>query len=190
MLHELVTNDKYAEYDLIVHHIYIVNRENRHQAEAKAVKSIVPYYKKIKDFLYTESVFNTSGFAPLKSIRFPFDMDVCAFLAANICAARPEVAHVAMGRTKTDVSSGGSNFSMRMQRAQNIFKSTLMLQGGEMPEYIFPVVDMTKEEIWNNLPETVRPNTWYCRTPLYTDNMARPCGKCITCKDVQSFING
>jgi len=190
VLHLLMTDKKYVDHPLIVHHIHIWNRENRAKAEAVAVGSVLSYYQKHTDreFTVTESVFNTTGFAPFQSNRFPFDMDVCAFFSGNICAARKDIGIVAMGRTKTDVDSGGDNFMRRMSRAQAIFKSVLSLEEMELPEYVFPVVDYTKKEIWDFLPEEVRNNTWWCRRPIYQEGQPpKVCGKCQTCKDVKAF---
>lgn len=192
VLHKLMIDDKYKEHALIVHHINIFNRENRAKAEAAAVNSILKYYKQnsVREFLYTESTFNTTGFAPLKSNRFPFDMDICAFMAGNLCTARKDIRQVAMGRTKTDVDSGGDTFMLRMKRAQGVFRNVVALDMKEAPEYIFPVVEYTKKEIWDFLPEEVRNNTWWCRKPVYVEGKApKPCEKCQTCKDVKDFID-
>ncbi len=191
VLHKLMTDSEYLEHPLIVQHIHIFNRENRALAEASAVKKILKYYKEHSDreFLVTESIFNTTGFAPLQANRFPFDMDVCAFMGANICAARKDIGRVAMGRTKTDVDSGGDNFMLRMKRAQSIFKSVLALEKDRLPEYIFPVVDFEKKEIWDFLPKEVRENTWWCRRPIYQKGKEpKPCGNCHTCKEVNELI--
>ena len=192
VLHQLMTNEKYVDHPLIVHHIHIWNRENRAKAEAAAVNTVLSYYQKNveRKFLVTESTFSTMGFAALRSNRFPFDMDVCAFFSGNICVARKDIGYVAMGRTKTDVVSGGDNFAMRMKRAQAIFKSVLSLEERKPPEYIFPVVDFTKNEIWDFLPEDVRNNTWWCRRPDYREGKRpKPCGKCNTCTDVKDFVD-
>lgn len=187
VLHELLNNDKYKPFSLIIHHIHIWNRENRALAELNAVKSILNHYQGDESFIFSQSTFDTRGFAVLKSNRFPMDMDVCAFTASQICAARPDVKYVAMGRTKTDVASGGENFNKRMQRAQAIFKSSLSLEQHKPAEYIFPVVDYTKKEIWEFLPPEVRSATWWCRRPIYEDKLAKPCGGCITCKEMKEF---
>jgi 7-cyano-7-deazaguanine synthase in queuosine biosynthesis len=194
VLHQLLTDEMYKNIKLIVHHIHIVNRENRARAEAQAVSSILKYYKDNKDnlfssFLYTESIFNTTGFAPLGSNRFPFDMDVCAFYAGNICAAREDINYVAMGRTKTDLEGTDQSFSLRMDRAQKIFKSVLSLEKRDsLPEYIFPMVSYSKKQIWNLLPKQVRGNTWWCRRPVYLEDRTIPCGKCETCQTVKGFV--
>lgn len=192
VLHQLFTNPRFSKHQIIIHHIHIVNRENRARAESVAVKKILEYYQahSIRKFLYTESTFNTTGFAPLKSSRFPFDMDVCAFMAGNICAARKDISFVAMGRTKTDIESGGENFKLRMQRAQGVFKNVISLDKKVVPEYIFPVKEFAKKEIWDSLPEQVRQNTWWCRTPIYREGkVPQACKRCNTCKEVKLFVD-
>jgi len=91
VLHSLVTDPDYHDRELIVQHIILQNRENRAQAEMNSVNEIISYYQQHhpeRPFTYTESIFNTTGFAPLQASRFPFDMDVCAFMAGNIAVAR------------------------------------------------------------------------------------------------------
>jgi len=192
VLDQLMTNDSYKDNPLIIHHIHIHNRENRANAEAFSVSSILNYYKKNtqREFVYSESSINTVGFASLESKRFPFDMDVCAFISGNICAARKDIEYVAMGRTKTDIDGQGGNFSNRMKRAQEIFKDVISLDKENPPTYIFPVMEQTKEEIWISLPEEVKSKTWWCRRPVYNETQgAKPCGKCQTCQDVKVFRN-
>jgi len=192
VLHRLITDPEFQTQPLIVQHIVLQNRENRAQAELNSVAKIIEYYQKNhpeRPFTYTESVFNTTGFAPLKASRFPFDMDVCAFMAGNIAVARKDIRRIAMGRTKTDVDSGGDNFQQRMKRAQQVFKAIYSLEAESAPEYIFPVIDMTKQAIWQILPPEVQSAAWYCRHPQYqSDGSAKPCKKCITCKEVVEFL--
>ncbi|MFZ9737536.1 MAG: hypothetical protein ACO3EZ_05960 [Prochlorotrichaceae cyanobacterium] len=189
VLHQLMTDAQYVDHPLIVHHIHILNRENRFAAEAIASKQILEYYLQHSDrpFLITESVFNSTGFAPLKSPRFPFDMDVCSFYAGQICAARPDIRFVAIGLTQTDLADPISN---RRHRAKAIFEATLCLEPKPLPEYIYPVFDYTKEEIWNLLPPEVREKTWWCRCPVYDpQNQPHACGNCKTCRQVAEFLN-
>jgi len=193
VLHLLLTNDAYQHYEILVHHIDIGNRENRAPAEAVAVGHIVNYYQKKSkiDFLFTQSVFDTTGFAPLQARRFPYDMDICAFMAANVCLAKMNVVHVAMGRTRTDVDHPSQDFLDRMVRAQAIFKSTLMHADIVIPEYIFPVVKYSKKEVWDFLPVEVRENAWWCRRPVYRAGQhPQPCGRCGTCRDMNKIDTG
>lgn len=189
-LHVLLTSDQYMDYDLIVHHVHIQNRENRAQAEAVAVERILNYYKNElgKVFTFTQSTFNTMGFAPMKSNQFPFDMDVCTFMAANITVAHGNIQIIVRGRTKTDLESATASYQHRTNRTQAILDGVLMLDDVKKPTYEFPVIDYTKEEVWNMLPEPVRNSTWWCRRPVYKDEVPQTCGKCITCKEVSEFL--
>lgn len=187
-----MTSEDYIKHPLIIHHVNIINRENRAAAEAMAVSKILNYYKSNfdKEFLYTESTFNTNGFAPLQSGRYPFDADVCAFMSANICVARKDIGFIARGRTLTDVETAGDDYFPRLERADNIFKSVLALNDDVKTEYLFPLAKFTKKEIWEMLPVDVRNNTWWCRNPIYSENeRPKTCGWCSTCKDVKEFIN-
>jgi 7-cyano-7-deazaguanine synthase in queuosine biosynthesis len=192
VLHQLFTHPELQQRPLIVHHIYLQNRENRAEAETRSVSKIINYYKEHypdRDFTYTNSVFNTTGFAPLKAVRFPFDMDVCAFVAGNICVARKDIRQVATGRTKTDMDTGGTSYRGRITRSQSVFRSVYSLEPDKLPEYIFPVVNKTKKEIWDDLPYPIRAASWYCRKPKYLkDGSARKCGQCLTCKQVEDLI--
>lgn len=192
VLYTLVTDPDFRDRELIVHHIILQNRENRAQAEMDSVTQIVNYcqtHHADRPFTYTQSVFNTMGFAPLAANRFPYDMDVCAFTAANIAVARKDVRQIAMGRTKTDVGSGGTDFQQRMARAQQVFGAVYSLEKEAIPNYIFPVINMTKREIWDSLPPQIQQASWYCRHPQYQeDGSATPCKQCITCKEVAEFI--
>jgi 7-cyano-7-deazaguanine synthase in queuosine biosynthesis len=75
-----------------------------------------------------------------------------------------------------------------MERAQAIFKSVRMLAEGEA-EYIFPVLELSKRQVWEMLPEEIGRAAWSCRTPAYDrEKNPRPCGRCITCADLRKHV--
>jgi len=189
VLHQLLTNEQFAANPIIIHHIRIHNRENRAKAESIAVKGILEFYKKNieKKFLVTESTFDSTGFSGLKAERFPYDMDVCAFYAANATVAKKDIRYVAWGRTKTDVSGGG-DFEKRMQRMQDIFDSVWVLEKETKPKFAFPLINFDKEQIWKSLPTAIKNKVWWCRTPIYLANEIKACGRCRTCLEVKTFI--
>ena len=104
------------------------------------------------------------------------------------------VKHIAMGRTSTDVVTAAPDFHHRMERAQNIFKASLDIDNmfeppASTPDYIFPVVEYSKQEIYDFLPDYIKFNTWSCRKPKYnTNGNAIECGECNTCKDKAKYI--
>ena len=60
-------------------------------------------------------------------------------------------------------------------------RANKILQAFTDAEKIFPVVDMTKREIYDMLPESLRDKFWSCRRPQYSEKNIAPCGKCDTC---------
>lgn len=184
-LHALLTEDAYAGFQVHVHHMHLLNRENRAKAEQLATRATIEEFKKlgVRPFLHSES---GHDYRFLKK-RFIWDMDMSAFMAANIAAADASVVHVAMGRTRTDVESGSERFAHRMERAQKVFDAIWSLEERPRPDYIFPVLPYTKTEIWLRLPERVRERAWSCRRPRYEGKRVIACGTCNTCKDMEAL---
>ena len=147
-LWKLLNENKWKVFDIHVHHINLINIENRAKAESEAVKTIV---NELLDhgFKFKYST-NTIEFNFMNTRGFPMDMDICAFTAAQMCRYHPEVKHIAMGRTSTDVATGSPDFHDRMQRAQNIFKAAQDYPV-DPPTYIFPGIEYTKKQIWEFL---------------------------------------
>ena len=174
VLYRLLTAPEYSDYKILVHHMALQNRENRAEAEKIAVKKTLDYFRQngYRSFEYSESTHEYE----FQKTRFIWDMNFCAFMAGSICDADQRIVHVAMGRTLTDIEGGsGSNFAERMQMAQEIFKSVLFLaQRRRLPQYIFPVKEMSKLDIWNMLPVELRRAAWSCRTPVYKDGIHIP----------------
>lgn len=182
MLYALLSEERYAEYGIHVHHMHLLNIENRARAEDRATQATITELRSmgLRPFFYS-----TSGhdYRFLRS-RFIWDMDISAFMAANIAAADASIAHVAMGRTSTDVASGGESFQRRMERAQKIFDAVWSLEKRPRPDYIFPVVERSKADIWLSLPEALREQAWSCRHPRYDGDTLLACGECSSCRDI------
>jgi len=183
VLYRLLTAPEYEEYDIHVHHMHLLNRDERGEAEAHAVKALYRAFREEtgRSFTTTENVME---YRFLEG-TFIFDSDLAAFLSANIVRAIPRITKVAIGRTKTDVQDAKSDFIRRMQRTQNIFDEVLSLEEAAA-ERMFPVVDYTKAEIYQMLPESIRKHAWSCRNPVYYDDKpSEPCGVCHTCEDLR-----
>jgi len=189
-LYKILTDTQMDDYNVRVHvhHMHIFNKENRGIAEKIAVEKTIPMFQKIRFFTHTTSAHEYN----FMKGSFIFDMDLCAFMAGNIIATTPlspeAIAYVAMGRTATDIGGGDRTFMARMERAQDIYKSVLSLHN-KTSMYIFPVIHMTKKEVWDMLPDEIRQNVWSCRTPKYTNPRdPKPCEVCQTCKDMKKLI--
>lgn len=164
-----------SKEELLVHHLYLSNKENRGDAEAIAVKNIIEYMKKIREFSYTESYHEY----PAYNGNFMWDSDLYNFVAGTICLSAKSIREVAIGRTKSDE---GLDRSERGTKILNVLSPDV--------KKIFPVGNMTKKEIHDMLPEDLRGLTWSCRKPVYKENSIETCKKCKTCLEILHINKG
>ena len=170
MLYQLLTDPEYQDYDVHVHHVHNRNVENRDRAEAIAVEMALEELERLGySFVYSESEIASQPY----NGQFMYDTDSMNFFAGYICSANPNIVKVAMGMQAND-----SNYSLneRLVRANDILEAFTDV------EKIYPVLDMTKREIYDSLPESLRNMFWSCRHPVYTETSISPCGKCKTCR--------
>lgn len=160
------------ENDLHVHHMHLINKEKRSDAESIAVNEIINYMKKIKNFSHTDSIHEY----PSYNGNFIWDGDIASFIAGTICLSMPSIKEVAFGRTATDDEN--PRLSSRIDRANKIFKA--MCNANK----IYPVQSLTKVQIYEDLPTDLRELCWSCRKPIYVENKPVRCNKCITCKQM------
>jgi len=165
-----------SQKNLHVHHLYLVNRENRALAEDRAVRDIVAHMKGIRDFGFSESYHEY----PSYNGNFMFDSDIFSFMAGSICLSMKTIREVAIGMTASDMSSG---LSARVERANRIFESF-----GTKARKVYPLMDMTKKQVYKMLPEELRNMSWSCRTPIYEGDDIRVCGRCKTCREIRSIV--
>jgi 7-cyano-7-deazaguanine synthase in queuosine biosynthesis len=169
MVYKLLTEDQYKDYHIHVHHVHNKNVENRWRAEKIAVDQAVKELRVLGfEFDYSESEIGSQPYGK----RFLFDTDTMNFFAGYICSVNPDVKLVAMGMQANDANQ---TLEDRRVRANNI------LRAFTDAEKIFPVETMTKREIYDSLPASLRNLFWSCRRPVYTEKSIAPCGKCDTC---------
>ena len=169
MIYKLLTDPEYKAYKLHIHHIHHRNVENRDRAEAVAVNLATKELKRLGfDFDYSESEIGTQPYG----VNFLFDTDSINFFAGYVALANPEIKLVAMGMQSNDANQ---RLEERRVRANKIFTAFTDAKK------IFPVLEMTKREIYDSLPDTLRNLFWSCRRPVYTEKNIAPCGKCDTC---------
>ena len=169
MVYKLLTAPEYQEYNLHIHHVHNKSIENRHEAEAIMVQQALAELTNLGfKFVYSESEI---GF-PVYNSQFMYDSDSMNFVAGYVCLTNPDIVKVAMGMNATD-----SNYSLELRR-----KRANAILGAFTPvSKIYPVLEMSKREIYDSLPESLRDLFWSCRTPVYTDTGIEACGKCHTC---------
>ena len=169
MVYKLLTEDAYKDYTVHIHHVHNRNVENRWRAEAIAVDRTVKELQALGfEFDYSESEIGTQPFGR----HFLFDTDTMNFFAGYVCSVNPNIKLVAMGMQADDANQ---SLEDRRVRANNILRAFTDVKK------IFPVEFMTKREIYDMLPASLRNVFWSCRRPIYTDKTIAPCGKCDTC---------
>ena len=168
-LYHLLTDPLYKDYKIHVHHVHQHNVERRAKAESIAVNIAL---KELNDlgfkFDYSESSITTPNFGPY----FMYDTDSINFFAGYVCSVNPNIELVAMG-----MNAGDSNHSLEDRRK----RANAILTAFTPAEKIYPVLNLSKREIYDSLPESLKNKFWSCRTPIYTEKEINPCGRCKTC---------
>jgi hypothetical protein len=119
-------------------------------------------------FIYSESEIGSQPY----NGQFMYDTDSINFFAGYICSVNPRVVRVAMGMQAND-----HNHALEDRRK----RANAILAAFTPVEKIYPVLDMTKREIYDSLPESLRNMFWSCRQPIYSEKNIAPCLKCDTC---------
>jgi hypothetical protein len=169
MIYLLLTDPAYKDYKLHIHHIHNRNVEHRDQAEAIVVSAVLTELERLGySFVYSESEIASQPY----NEQYLYDTDTINFFAGYICSVNPNIVKVAMGMQASD-----SNHSLEQRRK----RADQILAAFTDVEKIYPVLDMTKREIYDSLPETLKNMFWSCRRPVYSEKNIAPCGWCDTC---------
>ena len=169
MIYKLLTDPEYKNYRLHIHHVHNRNVEQRDRAEAIAVNAALNELERLgHSFVYSESKIGSQPY----NGKFMFDTDSMNFFAGYICSVNPDIELVAMGMQAND---NNQSLSQRRERADKI------LAAFSSVKKIYPVLNLTKREIYDSLPESLRDMFWSCRRPQYTEKSIAPCGRCDTC---------
>ena len=170
MIYKLLTDPEYRDYKLHIHHVHNQNVENRHKAEAVAVKVALTELERLGfKFQYSESQIGSQPY----NGQFMFDSDSINFFAGYICSANPDIVKVALGMNANDANQSLQERRVRANKILSAFTSA---------EKIYPVMDMSKREIYDMLPPGLRDLFWSCRVPQYSENTITSCGRCNTCR--------
>jgi hypothetical protein len=169
MIYKLLTDLEYKDYKLHIHHIHNCNVEHRDQAEGIVVPMVLKELERLGySFVYSESEIASQPYGN----NFLYDSDTINFFAGYICSANPNIVRVAMGMQANDTNH---SLELRRKRADKILAAFTPVSK------IYPVLDMTKREIYDSLPDSLKNMFWSCRRPVYSEKNIAPCLKCDTC---------
>ena len=169
MIYKLLTDPEYKEYNIHIHHVHNRNVENRDRAEAIAVNIALEELHRLGfAFKYSESEIGSQQYGKY----FMHDTDSMNFFAGYVASANPDINKVAIGMQSND-----ANHSLEERR----IRANKILSAFTDAEKIYPVMNMSKREIYDMLPESIRNKFWSCRRPIYEENKIKACGVCGTC---------
>ena len=169
MIYKLLTDLEYKDYQLHIHHVHVRNVEHRDRAEAIVVERVLKELEHMGfSFVYSESEIASQPY----NEQYMFDTDSINFFAGYICSVNPRIKKVAMGMQANDANQ-------RLEERR--IRANAILAAFTPVEKIYPVLDMTKREIYDSLPESLRDMFWSCRRPVYSEKNIAPCLKCDTC---------
>jgi len=163
--------------ELRVHHIRMVNREGRAEAEQAAVERIVGWCRgRYRPFRYSESGLE---FSELEAI--PIDYLSIAFVACQVAIDTPGCNRVAVASLARDTDI--ANRSARQRRVFDALYECYRARslGEPQVDWIYPVYERSKAELAAMLPREVLDMTWSCRRPVPGREGLRACGTCKAC---------
>ena len=154
-----------------LHHIRMINKENRHTAEDIAVRNLFDALQRIRPCRLTKSTWDAC-----KESRFmSADMRIVAFTAAQVCVNDRSIQRAIVGTNLSDVLRG-QDVIQRGAIAEQIFDIAKLDSKAIWTRNIFELND---EQIKEELPEELYNLTHSCRTPRRDHS---PCHRCKTCK--------
>lgn len=169
-----------TDQELRVHHIRMVNREARAEAEQRAVEAIVAACReRYRPFRYSESGLDFSG---LEAI--PIDYLAVAYVACQVAIDTPGCNRIAVGTLARDLDEIKRSVCANQRRVFSAMYECYRARklGDPAMEWIYPVYALTKPQIAALLPPEIRSLTWSCRRPVHGSSGFRPCGVCKPCR--------
>ena len=192
-LWKIINDESYSNYQVLIHHVHIVNATGRYYAEKQAVEQTIPLFRKYThhQLYYSSTIMDFNFLAP----RVPIDADVYGFVAANLLNIDLSIEAIVIGRTLDDKNSGGdSNIQIVDCVEQELLLNNVGRQNYSSAKCLTPVVDLTKQQIWEMLPDDIRNSTWSCRRPHYKTFpdgkvLSVPCANCHACNARTQLLN-
>lgn len=177
LYHHLKDNPKET---LLVHHLNLINREGRAPYEKQAVTNILNWCIRngMGNFKYIESTFDYGTLGYLVK-----DLEVIGFLTGVILRhpGHQKITDVILPMHKSEMARFPGDSYQRAHHKRKVLAETVAMRE---VNFTFPIIDMTKKQIIEGLPEELFKMTWYCRRP----RKGEPCGKCHTCLQVKEAL--
>jgi len=170
---------KETDDEIIVHHVHLLNAEERHVAEARQCRMIVAFCRQhYRPFRYTESAIDHRGLA-----FFGFDMVTVGFEAGIVAHGfftehKRGVTRWLAGHCEEEGSNPERLPHVLACVAANCFP-------WEPPEFHRHKA-IRKADEYRYLDPELRKLVWTCRTPVKQETRFMECGTCKTCQLMSS----
>jgi 7-cyano-7-deazaguanine synthase in queuosine biosynthesis len=180
-LHQVLTR---TDDVLWVHHVNLVNREGRHQAEARACAGIVAWCAEhLRPFRYTESTIDHGAFE-----LFGRDVLLVAFEAGIVA----QNAHALwqrgfdrwlLGYCQEEAQEVVGGVAVASTNRRSVIETCLATSAAPLvPPRLDSQALISKRAQIEALPVELARLAWTCRRPVWRDGVASECGTCKTCK--------
>ncbi|MEH6528132.1 MAG: hypothetical protein V7723_18855 [Sneathiella sp.] len=168
---------------VLVHHVHIINNENRHEIEATRTRQIVDWcQKKYRRFRYSESTINHTGFT-----GFGFDIMSVAFEAGMVCRSFYQANNYPVSKLLTGWCTEEEPYPGRAPHVKAVVAANSFPY--EPPNFFF-FDRVTKMEEARYLPPELVSLSWTCRQPvMLPDGDVEECGKCASCEIMQPIYS-
>ena len=169
-----------TEDDLRVHHIRMLNREGRADAEQAAVDAIIAWCARhYRSFRFSQSGLD---FSELDAI--PIDYVSVAYVACQVAIDTPGCNRIAVGTLARDLDEMKRSVCEAQRRVFAAMYECYRLRklGEPRVDWVYPVYSLSKPQIASFLGPELRDMTWSCRRPLRLATGYQRCGICKPCR--------
>jgi 7-cyano-7-deazaguanine synthase in queuosine biosynthesis len=167
------------------HHVHLINSEyKRYAPEAKAYRAVMGEMHRLHgDFLHT-----TSTHKNILAGWFGWDL-----LNSTYHSAVATEGHLyLLGKRELELCLAIPKESFRKDESHSIVQDRVedlwkvyFSHMGIQTKVSYPISHMSKKEILEALPKSLRDLCWTCRNPV---NHTEPCGECFSCQMVKGKI--
>lgn len=165
------------------HHVVLKNRERRHSKESKAVDLTMARIRALFPRVPIVHTTSTFDFGDLKYLTR--DHIIWGTVAGIILADPKNEDITQVVRTFHRDSVVGGIESEDGRRAEAAWRHCEFVAQREV-EFLYPQINMTKQEIMEAMPKDLLRLTWYCRRP----RLDKVCHTCHTCRNVDAVLAG
>ncbi|MCP4469658.1 MAG: hypothetical protein GY815_03045 [Gammaproteobacteria bacterium] len=164
--------------EILVHHMHLVNKENRHIIEAESCKQVMAYCRQhFGDIPYTESTVDHSMFSV-----FGFDSFIVSYMAGVVARNHAEQTGKRISRWIWGycIEEQDSSDPAHYEQLENICAVSSYPFEPPVRECISPILSKAGQADY--MPEELVHASWSCRSPVWTAQGPQECGVCHTCK--------